>query len=350
MNNKINLAILTGGTSEEHEISLLSGFNIAKAINLTTYNLYIIGINKNGEWQLYNDFNYLSNENNPKTISLKKGEDVIILPNKKRELYSLSKHKKIANIDVIFSTLHGKDGEDGNMQGLLNLSGIPYVGSKVLGSCIGMDKHYTKKILLQENLPTAKFITLLSQNHDANLIFNTLGKTVFVKPANQGSSVGVSKVRNESELKNAIELAFKFDNKVLIEEYISGRELECAVLGNKNLIVSSIGEIVTSHDFYSYEAKYVDPNGATTKILSEKDIDSKIIAEIQELSKKAFNAISCQGLARVDFFLTKDNKLFINEINTLPGFTNISMYPQLFLNKGYSYSKLIEELINLAIS
>jgi D-alanine-D-alanine ligase len=349
MNKKINLAILTGGTSEEHEISLLSGYNIANSINLEKYNLYIIGIHKNGDWHCYPDLNYLNNKNNPKNISLKSGEQVILLPNKKKQLYSLSQNKILNQIDVVFSILHGKDGEDGSMQGLLNLTGIPYVGSKVVGSCLGMDKHYTKQILLQENIPTAKFMTLTSSNYNLDNIVQYLGNTIFVKPANQGSSVGVSKAKNKQELEKAINFAFQFDNKVLVEEYIKGRELECAILGNNELIASPIGEIITHHDFYSYDAKYVDPNGATTKILTANDLNPKIINQIQDLAKKAFLGLGCKGLARVDFFLTEDDKLFINEINTLPGFTNISMYPQLFLTQGYSYQQLIEKLIDLAL-
>lgn len=349
MNKKINLAILTGGTSEEHEISLLSGYNIANSINLEKYNLYIIGIQKNGDWHCYSDLNYLNNKDNPKNISLKNGEQVILLPNKKKQLYSLSQNKILNQIDVVFSILHGKDGEDGSMQGLLNLTGIPYVGSKVVGSCLGMDKHYTKQILLQENIPTAKFMTLTSSNYNLDDIVQYLGNTIFVKPANQGSSVGVSKAKNKQELETAINFAFQFDNKVLVEEYIKGRELECAILGNNELNASPIGEIITNHDFYSYDAKYIDPNGATTKILTANDLNPKIINQIQDLAKKAFFGLGCKGLARVDFFLTEDDKLFINEINTLPGFTNISMYPQLFLTQGYSYQQLIEKLIDLAL-
>ncbi len=347
--DKINLAILTGGTSEEHEISLLSGYNIANSINLEKYNLYIIGIQKNGEWHLYRDLNYLNNKQNPKNILLQEGEKVVLLPTKQKHLYSLIDNKTIATLDVVFSILHGKDGEDGSVQGLLNLSGIPYVGSKIVGSCIGMDKHYTKKILKQENIPTAKSITLNSYAYNLDYIVQELGFPIFVKPANQGSSVGVSKAKNIQELELSINLAFKFDNKVLLEEFIQGRELECAILGNKELIASPIGEIITTHDFYSYEAKYIDPNGTTTKILTREDISLELEHKIQDMAKKAFIALGCSGLARVDFFLTNDNKLFINEVNTLPGFTNVSMYPQLFVSAGYSYSELIEKLINLAL-
>ncbi len=349
MKAKTNLAILTGGTSEEHKISLLSGYNIANSINLEKYNLYIIGIQQNGEWHLYNNLDYLNNQSNPNEISLKVGEPVVLLPNKQKQLYSTSKNNVIAEIDVVFSVLHGKDGEDGSMQGLLNLSGIPYVGSKVIGSSVGMDKHYTKKILTQANIPTAKSLTLNSLTYNLGNILNELGDILFVKPANQGSSVGVSKTKTLLELDEAIKYAFQFDNKVLIEEYIKGRELECAILGNLDLIASPVGEIITKHDFYSYEAKYLDPEGAYTKILKDEDLPLGITKKIQTMAKEAFLALGCRGLARVDFFLTEDNRLYINEINTLPGFTNISMYPQLFLAEGYSYQKLIEKLINLAL-
>lgn len=349
MNIKKNLAILTGGTSEEHKISLLSGYNIANSINKDKYNLYIIGIHNNGEWHLYENLDYLNNKTNPNQISLKIGESVVLLPNKKQQLYSMFKNSIVAKIDVVFSVLHGKDGEDGSMQGLLNLTGIPYVGSKVIGSSVGMDKHYTKKILAQAQIPTAKSLTITSSTYNLESIVKDLGDILFVKPANQGSSVGVSKTKNLKELQNAIEYAFKFDNKVLIEEYIKGRELECAILGNVDLIASPIGEIITKHEFYSYEAKYLDPNGAFTKILKDEDLPPGIARQIQKMAKEAFLALGCRGLARVDFFLTEDNRLYINEINTLPGFTNISMYPQLFLTEGYSYQNLIEKLIDLAL-
>lgn len=347
---KFKIAVLTGGRSSEHEVSLQSAKNVIAAIDKNKYEVLPIGIDKKGRWWLYENFNYLVNENDPKNIKLNPnaGEQVVLLPQVGGELYSFTKNKVIEKIDCVLSLLHGTYGEDGNTQGLLNLAEVPFVGSDVLGSAIGMDKDVTKRLLRDAGIPITKFITL-QKGEDINLesIFNQLGSIVFVKPANEGSSVGVSKARNKEELKEAILTAFQYDTKILIEEFIVAREIECAILGNLNPKASVIGEIKPNHEFYSYEAKYLDSDGA--KAIIPAEVDDDIADKIKEISIKAFKVLCCSGLARIDFFLDKNDNLMINEINTLPGFTKISMYPQLWQASGMSYSELITSLINLSI-
>ena len=347
---KLKVAILSGGKSSEHEVSLHSGKNVLKAIDKERFEVVPIGVDKQGRWWLYKDTNYLINEDSPKYITLNpnNGDQVMLIPQGNGELYSLSHRGIVAKIDVFFSVLHGTNGEDGNTQGLLKLAGVPFVGSGVLGSAVGMDKDMTKRLLRDEGIPVSKFITLsVGDNLDYDEAKLKLGLPMFVKPANQGSSVGVNKVRNKEEFVNAISEAFRYDRKILIEEFVDGREVECAVIGNEIPSASVVGEIIPTHDFYSYEAKYVDDNGAKCAVPAEvsKDISDRI----RELSVKAFKTIGCEGLARVDFFLKKDGSLLINEINTLPGFTKISMYPQLWQATGKTYPELIAELIDLSL-
>jgi D-alanine-D-alanine ligase len=241
-------------------------------------------------------------------------------------------------------------GEDGTIQGLFKLYNVPFVGPGVLGSAVAMDKDVAKRLFKEAGLPIGKFLvySLTDKNKVSfSEIKKSLGLPFFVKPANLGSSVGISKVKDEKEFKKAIRLAFDYDNKIVIEEFIEGKEIECAVLGNENPQASTVGEIIPNHDFYSYEAKYLDADGARMKIPA--DIPKSLIKKFQDLSIKAFKALSCEGIGRVDFFLTKDNEIYINEINTIPGFTSISMYPKLWEASGLSYAKLIDRVIELAI-
>jgi D-alanine-D-alanine ligase len=246
--------------------------------------------------------------------------------------------------------IHGTFGEDGTLQGLLKSLNIPFVGPDVLGSAIAMDKDITKRLLRDANIPIADFYTL--QKHNLNEytfeeIENKLKLPLFIKPANAGSSVGVSKVTCKNTFIAALSEAFKFDNKILIEEAINGKEVECAILGNEIIKASVIGEIIPTKDFYSYDAKYLSLNGAKMKIPA--DIDEVTSRKIKEQAIKAFKTICCEGMARVDFFLREDNTFVLNEINTLPGFTEISMYPKLWEHSGVEYKSLITELINLAV-
>jgi D-alanine-D-alanine ligase len=253
------------------------------------------------------------------------------------------------SLDVVFPVLHGPYGEDGTIQGMCKMLTIPFVGPDVLGSAVGMDKDVTKRLLRDGGIPTARF-GVVRRNDDVSFgtIAHDLGVPFFLKPANLGSSIGVAKVTSEEGFKEALHSAFAFDNKVLIEESIQGREIECAVLGNEKPVASVAGEIVPKgHDFYDYEAKYLDENGA--ELIIPADLPKTTLKQIQSLAIKTFQTLCCEGMARVDFFLTKNNEIFVNEINTIPGFTNISMYPKLWEASGVSYPELIDRLITLAI-
>jgi D-alanine-D-alanine ligase len=253
-------------------------------------------------------------------------------------------------VDVVFPILHGTFGEDGTVQGLLKLAGIPFVGAGVLGSAVGMDKDVMKRLLRDAGIPIADFIVYIRSQHkkiDFAAVKSRLGMPVFVKPANLGSSVGVSKADGETDFGIAVGDAFKYDNKIIIEETIAGREIECSVLGNDEPIASLPGEVIAERGFYSYEAKYIDDTGAELRI--PVDLPENTVKQIQTTAVKAYQALCCEGMARVDLFLKDDNEIVINEINTIPGFTNISMYPKLWEVSGIPYSELIDRLIQLAI-
>jgi D-alanine-D-alanine ligase len=253
-------------------------------------------------------------------------------------------------LDVVFPILHGPFGEDGTVQGLLKLANIPFVGAGVLGSAVGMDKDVMKRLLRDAGIPIGKYICVYSEDTIPSFgeVKEQLGIPCFIKPANLGSSVGISKVNSETEYLNALNLAFSFDNKVLIEEFIKAREIECAVLGNRNPKASLPGEVIAQHDFYSYEAKYLDEKGAIIEIPAK--ISEEMTLAVQSMAIKTFKVLCCEGLGRVDIFLTDDNRLLVNEINTLPGFTKISMYPKMWEKTGVTYSELIDKLIELAIT
>jgi D-alanine-D-alanine ligase len=348
MNKKIIVGILFGGKSAEHEISLLSAKNVYEAIDRTRFEPVLVGIDKTGRW-LINDTQYfLLNSDNPALISLNPESKSVVLQPENSGFLSTDGTESLS-LDVVFPILHGPFGEDGTIQGFLKLADIPFVGSGVLGSAVGMDKDAMKRLLRDAGIPIGKFITVKSHEKIPAFseIESTLGNPVFIKPANMGSSVGISKVRNQDEYTAAVKNAFQYDTKIIMEEFISGREIECAVLGNENPIASVPGEIIPSHDFYSYDAKYLDENGASLKIPAE--LDEQTTKQIQNLAIKVFQVLCCEGLSRVDFFLSK-KEIFVNEINTMPGFTKISMYPKMWEASGISYTELITRLIELAIS
>ncbi len=349
---KINVGILFGGKSTEHEVSLQSAKNVIDAIDRTKYDITLIGIDKTGRWHLNDQSQFLLNSNDPKAIALNKTEKNIVFVPGEESQHSLcvANQAVTGNIDVVFPILHGPCGEDGTVQGLLKLANIPFVGAGVLGSAIGMDKDVTKRLLRDAGILIAKFLVLHSWERDQvnfGEISRQLGLPLFVKPANAGSSVGVSKVRNEDQFMKAISKAFQFDRKLLIEESVEGREVECAVLGNESPQASAVGEIIAQQEFYSYEAKYIDENGALLEIPAK--ISAEAVDSIQNIAVKAFQVLCCEGMARVDCFLTKDNRVIVNEINTIPGFTKISMYPKLWEISGMSYRELIDKLIQLAL-
>ena len=353
---KLNLALICGGKSVEHEVSLISAKNIIAALDFSKYELTLFAVTKNGCFRFYeNHEQFLDNENDLNLVSLKEtgftevawsvidGVGQAILPNGNKK------------IDVVFPIMHGSFAEDGKMQGFLEMLNLPYVGPDVLGSAISMDKEITKKLSEMHGIKIAKYLSFntISKNEiNFDEVKEKLGLPVFVKPANSGSSVGISKVENETEFNHAIAEAFLVDHKILIEAAIIGRELECPVLGNRDhLIAGEVGEIIPSaeHGFYSYDAKYIDESGAALLIPAQLDPAKK--KEIQELSKKIFLTCQCEGMARVDFFMTVGGELVFNEINTIPGFTKISMYPKLMMQEtGLTYSALIDNLIDLAIA
>jgi D-alanine-D-alanine ligase len=349
-NRKIRVGILFGGKSAEHEVSLQSAKNVVEAIDKGKYDVALIGIDKTGKWQLPDKSRFLLNENDPKLIKLNSTnkESVALLPQSGGELINLSNEGSVSSVDVVFPILHGTFGEDGTVQGLLKLAGVPFVGAGVLGSAVGMDKDVMKRLLRDAGIPIAKFLVFHQEDTiDFDTVSAELGMPLFVKPANLGSSVGVSKVKNRDHFEKAVEGAFQYDTKILIEEFVDGREVECAVLGNQNPIASGVGEIIPTHEFYSYDAKYIDEQGAALEVPAK--IPVEVSEQIRELAIQTFKTLSCEGLARVDCFLKKDGTVLVNEINTMPGFTKISMYPRLWSVAGISYPELINRLIELAI-
>ncbi len=350
--NKIRVGILFGGKSSEHEVSLLSAKNVIDALDKDKYEPILVGIDKNGEWHLRDAYQFLLHAEDPARIRLHGAEDhVALVPREDgKSLMSLSGRFHHSAIDVVFPVLHGTFGEDGTMQGLLKIADIPFVGASVLGSAIGMDKDVMKRLLRDAGLPVAPFLTCYAceaESFSSKAAVEQLGLPLFVKPANAGSSVGVSKVKSESELKSAMEKAFLYDRKIILEQYIPGREIECSVLGNELPMVSLPGEVIPLHEYYSYEAKYIDPQGAQFAIPVELPVE--VLEKIQSFAAQAFRVLCCEGMARVDFFLCEDGSVYINEINTIPGFTKISMYPKLWEASGLSYRELIDKLIELAL-
>ena len=349
-NSKIKVGILFGGKSAEHEISLRSAKNVIEALDKSKYEPILIGIDKNGRWLFNEETSLILNANNLEKIALNTdSESIALIPQSEGQLSNLSTHSSIEKVDVVFPILHGPFGEDGTIQGLLKLANVPFVGAGVLGSAVGMDKDIMKKLLREAGLPIGKFISFKSHQNRPTFkaITDQLGSPCFVKPANLGSSVGINRVENEEQYHEALDEAFSFDHKIVIEEFIEGREIECAVLGNENPKASIPGEISSTHDFYSYEAKYLDDQGY--KIEIPAIISEEQTSEIQKMAINTFQVLECEGFARVDFFLTKGNEILVNEINTIPGFTKISMYPKLWEASGIKYVALIDQLIQLAI-
>ena len=347
MAEKITIGLICGGTSGEHEVSLISAYNIQAALNREKYNVLLIGIDKNGGWYLGSNKSFWKNVKDVRKVSFVT-ELPVRLP--QRNLNNAGESEvALSEVDVFFPITHGKLGEDGALQGLLELFGKPYVGSDVYGSAICMDKDVTKRLLREKGIPIAKYRMLrVAEELSFEDAVQDLGNTLFVKPCREGSSLGVSKVRTADEYSDALREAFDADSKVLVEEAISGREIECSVLGNNFPQAASVlGEIAPAHEFYSYEAKYVDEDGADLIVPAEIDLDVSL--NIRQTAVEAFQITECRGMARIDFFLNRDNSFILNEINTLPGFTNISMYPKLWEASGLSYPELLERLIELAL-
>ena len=385
---KIRVGILFGGRSGEHEVSLLSAASVFNAIDKNKYEVVPVGITKEGRWLTSADAERLLQGKAPDQDSqqlragdpdatpgaalLAKGEAVVVPPEPQRQGSSLTPFETDAraagltrraadraiNVDIIFPVLHGTFGEDGTIQGLLELADIPYVGAGVLGSAAGMDKDIMKSLFRAIGLPIVKHVTALRTEWETNpkkvqrLVESKLKYPVFVKPANLGSSVGISKARQRQELGPAIQEAAKFDRKIVIEQGVGGRkqkarEIECSVLGNDQPKASVPGEIVPGKEFYDYTAKYLDEG---SQLIIPAKLTKAETRKVQELAVKAFQAVDCSGLARVDFLMDpKNGKIYVNEINTMPGFTAISMYPKLWAASGLSYPDLIERLIEFGL-
>jgi D-alanine-D-alanine ligase len=348
MKNKLRVAILFGGRSAEHEISLISARNIVAAMDKSKYEVVAIGIDKQGRW-FYDKGARLLRDEQKQVMPFNDAQLTAILPGA-RQSSVVTLGGDSLEIDVVFPVLHGPFGEDGTVQGLLKLANLPFVGASVLGSAIGMDKDVMKRLLRDASIPIGRFHTYdrsIANVIQFSRIKKALGQPLFVKPANLGSSVGISKVANRSELEAAVKKAFRFDNKILIEEFIEGREIECSVLGNEDPIASLPGEIVTGHDFYSYDAKYIDEQGSRLEIPAK--LPRAIVRTVQEIAITTYKTLCCEGMARVDFFVKTDGQVLVNEINTIPGFTKISMYPKMWEASGIPYPKLIDRLIQLAL-
>ena len=349
--NKLKLGVIFGGMSTEHDVSITSGTSVIKNLDKDKYEIYPIYIDKDGKW-----FEYSKKINEIEVLEV--GEEI------KEKEPILNPIEYLQECDVIFPVLHGLYGEDGTIQGMLELIKKPYVGCKVLSSSICMDKAYSKIIFDTAKINQAKYIYIKNSGMDyvlidknsnekeysleeiAKIAEKELSYPVFVKPSNSGSSVGIKKAHNEQELIEAIKYASEFDRKILIEEEIKGREVECAVLGNNKVLASCVGEILPAEEFYTFDAKY---KNAESRVLIPADLPENISDEIRNTAIKAFKAVDGSGLARVDFFIENEtNRVIINEINTMPGFTQISMYPKLWGEMGLSYPELLNKLIELA--
>lgn len=338
---KIRVGVFFGGRSTEHEVTIWSAKSIIANLNPNKYEILPIGIDKKGKFHFGKEeiLKYI-----PKAVEL-------FSEDKFCKDFPLELNEHLSEyIDVAFPVLHGCFGEDGAIQGFLKILNIPFVGPDILASAACMDKEITKILLKAEGIPVADYITLRKPNSISyEDVSKKLGDIVFVKPASSGSSIGVSKVRNVSELQIAINEAYKYDNKVLIEKAIQGREIECAVIGNENPQTSDIcGEVISIDDFYTYEAKYLNENGAKIEIPAK--LSHQVLEKAKATALKAYKSLNCEGMCRVDMFVTK-GEILINEMNTIPGFVNgTSMYPLLLQKSGFSYSQLIDKLLELAVS
>lgn len=351
--SKINVCILFGGISPEHEVSLRSAESVLNNMDTEKYNIFPVGITKQGQWILFGGTDYSelptgqwqTNPDNCRAVlSPVRGDGLLCFAGD-----TVSRQP----VDVVFPVLHGENGEDGAMQGLLQMAGIPYVGSHVSASAVAMDKTLTKLVMDNEGITQAAWLLVRNSDLQKNMdeitanVEMKFSYPVFVKPAGTGSSVGVSKAADREQLKQALIKAGQYDEKILVEEFIDGHEVEIAVLGNDSPVASVVGEIDSGAEFYDYDAKYVTD---TSVAYIPARIDEAVAEELREKAVRVYRAIGCRGLSRVDFFVTrKDGKVVFNEINTIPGFTSISMYPKLFVASGIPYGELVDQLLQLAM-
>ena len=345
---KKKIGLLFGGKSGEHEVSLASAHAIAHQFDAEKYEIVPIFLSREGHW--YGPIGM--DEIATMTVEQCEGQEVILAPYPGGRLLSVSDGRELGCLDVIFPIVHGTSGEDGILQGLLELAGVPYVGAGVAGSAVGMDKVIMRKIFAYHQIPQVAFTTVMRVQVEQHMeqavqqVETELAYPVFVKPANGGSSVGISKARNREELVEALQLAACYDRKLLVEQGIDAREIEISVLGNEQPQVSLPGEIQSSNEFYDYKAKYID-NKSVAVIPAE--LPAEVVSAIQRLAVEAYQALDCEGFARVDFFIERQSgQLYLNEINTLPGFTEISMYPKMWEASGLPTERLLERLVELA--
>jgi D-alanine-D-alanine ligase len=349
---KINVAVLFGGVSSEYEVSLISASSVMNNIPDDKYNVIPVGITKDGRWYLFSgeDMELVQSDNWCKDPYI---TPAYISPDRSKKGLTVIKEsgEEVIPVDVVFPVLHGQNGEDGAIQGLFQLADIPFVGCDMTSSAVSMDKIFTNTVADKNKIKQAKWVytTKTDFNRDEFIksVEEVCGYPCFIKPAVAGSSVGISKANNRDELIKGFDVAFNICNRILVEEGINGLEIECAVLGNSNLISSEVGQISPVSDFYDYEAKYI--TGNTALYIPAKIEDSKK-EEIKALSQKVFKVMGCKGLSRIDFFVDKKNgTVYFNELNTMPGFTSISMYPKLFAHSGIPYPELLDRLITLGI-
>ncbi|MDP2852986.1 MAG: D-alanine--D-alanine ligase family protein [Smithellaceae bacterium] len=355
--SKLKIGVLYGGRSGEHHVSLCSAASVVAALDKSKYDVVAIGIDRDGRWYVQDQPEVVADKAFGKILSLKKRGLWLVNhfeQQNKLHLYNLEASGEKVVVDLIFPVLHGTYGEDGTLQGLLELAMVPYVGVDVAGSAIGMDKDVAKRLLKEAGIPVVPWITVGRHEwrEQPEKILRKAAKELtlplFVKPLCTGSSVGIKKVKEKKELASAIDYAFQFDTRIMIETGIDCREIECAVLGNERPQASVPGEILPTHEFYSYEAKYLDPQGAKMNIPAK--IPARLSAALRQCAVAGFKALNCNSMARVDFFLDKKTgQFYLNEINTLPGFTSISMYPKLWEATGLPYGKLLDQLVDLAL-
>lgn len=354
--NKTRVAVICGARSTEHEVSLISAYNIVGAINTEKYEVFVVGIDKQGVWRQYDEKNFVDSPTDIRTIKLVDSplSGRLTVTQCSNEFYDLDKGgAAVFACDVIFPAVLGNYAEDGTMQGLLRMMDVPFTTPDVLGSSVGMDKDVAYRLLRDAGLGVANFVTLRKNGPQQN--YSNLTKTLesdilFVKPANAGSSVGVSRVTNTEELSQALDLAFKYDVKVIVQAAVIGREVEIGVIGNiGNQKTSLVGEIIekVADDFYSYDNKYV--HSSNVELIAPAALSDSLHKEISEAAISVCEALECEGFGRVDFFVTREEEVFVNEINTMPGFTAISMFPRLWKESGVSYPELIDQLLQCAI-
>ena len=335
--NHIRVLLVFGGESSEHDVSIASARNIYAALDDRTYDTTLCYVSRSGQWHIVDDIDRLD------------GKHELLVPVLGGRHFTAQPSGRQVVPQVIFSVLHGTNGEDGSVQGLAQLMHIPLVGCGLLGSAVCMDKELAKRLLVAAGIPVADFVLHRAHETEPNFANVTakLGVPLFVKPAGQGSSVGVSKVRTDAEFIAALRDAHKYDRKVLIEKMIVGREIECAVLGNNDPQASPLGEIKPGEDFYSYDDKYAEDSHA--QVIVPADLPEDVAEQVRTMALVVYDVLECRGLARVDFFVTDEGQIYVNEINTLPGFTNISMYPKLWQATGLHYPQLVSKLIDLAL-